>query len=447
MDRKHRLEAIQEGEYLSLRSNVSVADDANAACERPFVIPEHDPESSIYKSRYSQYLASKDSSSQLTYSSSNITNGTAEQHNVKGTTVPPLRLVTPALHHKNEAPGLPITPANPPPYSSPQRRPLRPATMGKRTALRISRLSITPSMLDAPPTQSYPDHFDIVTQQPRKISPMHIVKLPNQSNADLAPPDGGTLAWLQVLAGFFVVMNAQGLNQSYGVFQAYYERTLLPTHSPSTIAWIGSLQIFLLFFMSIVVSGQIDAGRFQHCFTGGSALLVAATVATSFCTRYWHFVLAQGVATGMGMGLLFGAGVQVLFTYFRRRLGIATGIASAGGAVGGMVFPAVCEALIGKVGFAWTVRVVALIVLVTLIPANLMARERPGRRTAKKKEKKKKKPSIDWSAFTDAPYLLVTAGLFCSFWGVYFGFYFIVTYAQETLHLSASEATNLLILM
>ncbi|KAL9007481.1 MAG: hypothetical protein Q9173_007261, partial [Seirophora scorigena] len=314
MDPKHRLEAIQEGKYLSLRTDVSVADGADAARERPFVIPEYDPEGSLYKSRYSQYLASKDSSSQLTCSSSNITNGTAQQHNLKGTTVPPLRIVTPALHHMNEAPGLPITPANPPPYSSPRRRPPRPATMGKRTALRISRLSITPSMIDAPPTQSYPDHFDIVTHQPRKISPMHIVKLPNQSSADLAPPDGGTLAWLQVLAGFFVVMDAQGLNQSYGVFQAYYERTLLPTHSPSTIAWIGSLQIFLLFFMSIVVSGQIDAGRFQHCFTGGSALLLAGIVATSFCSRYWHFVLAQGVATGMGMGLLFGAGAQVLFT-------------------------------------------------------------------------------------------------------------------------------------
>ncbi|KAI4112554.1 MAG: hypothetical protein LQ341_007847, partial [Variospora aurantia] len=68
-----------------------------------------------------------------------------------------------------------------------------------------------------------------------------------------------------------------------------------------------------------------------------------------------------------------------------------------------------------------------------------MARERPGRR--------KVKPSMDWSAFTDVPYLLVTAGLFCAFWGIYFGFYFIVTYAQETLRLSASEATNLLILM
>ena len=78
--------------------------------------------------------------------------------------------------------------------------------------------------------------------------------------------------------------------------------------------------------------------------------------------------------------------------------------------------------------------------LITLIPANLIARERPGR-------KNKNKPQMDWSAFTDVPYLLVMAGLFFTFWGVYFGFYFIVTYAQETLQLSPSAATNLLILM
>ncbi|KAL8751280.1 MAG: hypothetical protein Q9184_006123 [Pyrenodesmia sp. 2 TL-2023] len=268
---------------------------------------------------------------------------------------------------------------------------------------------------------------------------MHIVKLPGQANSDLAPPDGGTLAWLQVLAGFFVVMNAQGLNQSYGVFQAYYESVLLRTHSPSTIAWIGSLQIFLLFFMSIIVSGQIDKGRFRHCFTGGSALLVTSTLAASWCKQYWQFVLAQGLGTGVGMGLVFGAGAQVMMTYFTRHLGIATGIASAGGAVGGMVFPAICEKLIGRIGFGWTMRVVALVVLVTLIPTNLIARERPGRRKAK--------PQMDWSAFTDVPYLLVMGGLFFTFWGIYFGFYFIVTYAQETLHLSPTDATNLLILM
>lgn len=148
----------------------------------------------------------------------------------------------------------------------------------------------------------------------------------------------------------------RGLNQSYGVFQAYYETILLPTQSPSSIAWIGSLQIFLLFSTSIFVSSQMDKGRFHHCFTGGSILLVGCILATSWCSEYWQFVLAQGVGTGMGMGLVFGAGAQVLFGYFERRLGIATGVASAGGAVGGMVFPAVCERLISRVGFGWTVR-------------------------------------------------------------------------------------------
>lgn len=108
--------------------------------------------------------------------------------------------------------------------------------------------------------------------------------------------------------------------------------------------------------MSIVVSGQMDKGRFQHCFTGGSILLVASVLATSWCKAYWQFVLAQGVGTGVGMGLIFGAGAQVIFTYFTTHLGIATGIASAGGAVGGMIFPAICEKLIMRVGFGWTVR-------------------------------------------------------------------------------------------
>ncbi|KAL8749103.1 MAG: hypothetical protein Q9199_007895, partial [Rusavskia elegans] len=232
------------------------------------------------------------------------------------------------------------------------------------------------------------------------------------------------MAWLQVLAGFFVIMDAQGLNQSYGVFQAYYESILLRTHSASSIAWIGSLQIFLLFFMSIFVSTQMDKGRFQHCFTGGSILLSVSVLATSFCKQYWQFVLAQGVGTGMGMGMAFGAGVPVLVSWFSSPdlagwLGIATGIASAGGSVGGMIFPAICERLIGRIGFPWTVRVVALVVLLTLIPTNLIVRERPGQ------QRRKGKPSFDKSMFTDVPYLLVMAGLFFTFWGVYFGFYYI----------------------
>ena len=75
-----------------------------------------------------------------------------------------------------------------------------------------------------------------------------------------------------------------------------------------------------------------------------------------------------------------------------------------------------------------------------MIPPNLIVRERPGRRL-------KGKPQLKLAMFKDTPYLLTTAGLFFAFWGVYFGFYYIVAYAQQKLAFSASEAVNLLILM
>lgn len=99
--------------------------------------------------------------------------------------------------------------------------------------------------------------------------------------------------------------------------------------------------------------------------------------------------------------------------------------------------------LIFKVGYAWTVRgmfprswskgvrpliviAIALVVLLTLIPANLIARERPGR-------SKKGATTMDWTIFRDIPYLLMMAGMFFSFWGVYFGFYYVRSLAYWSL--------------
>ena len=62
----------------------------------------------------------------------------------------------------------------------------------------------------------------------------------NKSSREIdEPPNGGLSAWLQVLGAFFCVLNAQGLNMSFGIFQAYYELVLLRDSSPSKIAWIG----------------------------------------------------------------------------------------------------------------------------------------------------------------------------------------------------------------
>ena len=100
----------------------------------------------------------------------------------------------------------------------------------------------------------------------------------------------------------------------------------------------------------------MQKGRFRYCFHGGSVVLFTSVLGTSWCEKYWQFVLVQGIASGIGMGMIFGPGCQVLVTYFNRRVGLATAIASSGGSVGGMIFPAMADRLISRVGFGWTMR-------------------------------------------------------------------------------------------
>lgn len=59
-------------------------------------------------------------------------------------------------------------------------------------------------------------------------------------------PDGGSRAWLIVLGAWCTSFCSFGWINSVGVFQEYYERDLLREYSPSTIAWIPSLQIFFM---------------------------------------------------------------------------------------------------------------------------------------------------------------------------------------------------------
>ena len=155
--------------------------------------------------------------------------------------------------------------------------------------------------------------------------------------------------------------------------------------------------------MSIVVSPLVDKGHFRFCFNGGSLLLFLSVLLNSFCKQWWQLILVQGVMTGAAMGLAFGSGVVCLMSYFSKRMGLATGIAAAGSSTGGVVFPLIAEKLIFKIGYAWTMRVLALVVLLTLIPANIIARQRPAM-------KKKGPPQMDWGVFSDVPFMLLAAG-------------------------------------
>lgn len=296
-----------------------------------------------------------------------------------------------------------------------------------------------------------------------------VTKKPTQTREE--PPDGGLLAWAQVFAGFLVILNCQGMNLSFGLFQAYYETILLPNTSPSRLAWIGSFQCFGIFSMGLIVHPAMQRDiHFRYFTLGGSFLILIGLIATSFCTQFWQLFMAQGIVTGVGMGAVFSAGVAMLLDYFSSRLGIASATVAAGAPVGGILFPVIGRALSTRVSFGWTVRVFAIINLVTMIIANLILRrrqQRPSRLVASSpmsdcKDQNRALPTLELSEQQDdlsarpfvsmlkpydVPYMLMLIGMFFGFWGLYNGFYFIVTFGQGVLHLGESTSINLLIAM
>ncbi|KAL9598104.1 MAG: hypothetical protein Q9179_004029 [Wetmoreana sp. 5 TL-2023] len=221
MDSTRRLEAIKEGKFLSLHSDVSVNSSAGlySTRERPFVIPVHDPQGSIATSRYSKELASTGyAPSESSYSTSEKDSGVETKPEAKKASGSNRHSRVPSLRIYGDKAGIKFLEnesSNPPPYVSPPPRPPRPTTLQRPITIRASRFSITPSLIGtgyAAPDLSNrrKSHLGTITSdQPRVISPMHVVKLPEEWNPDLEPQDGGTLAWMQVLAGFFVIMDAQ----------------------------------------------------------------------------------------------------------------------------------------------------------------------------------------------------------------------------------------------
>ncbi|KAJ5624686.1 hypothetical protein N7510_000995 [Penicillium lagena] len=258
------------------------------------------------------------------------------------------------------------------------------------------------------------------------------------SGKDLGPPpDGGFQAWSQVALAHLIIFNTWGYINSFGVFQTYYTQTL--GHPPSDISWVGSIQIFLLFFIGTFSGRATDAGYFRFTLTVGALLETFSIFMTSLCTKYWQLFLAQGVGQGIGCGLMFCPTLALISTYFAKRRGIALGLVASGSATGGLVFPAVIMRLLPRVGYGWTVRTLGFITMATLIPCLIFLKQRlPPRTTG---------PIVEWAAFTELPYALFALGMFMNFWGLYIGFFYIGSFSRNIIGVSDTTSIDLLMVM
>jgi len=152
--------------------------------------------------------------------------------------------------------------------------------------------------------------------------------------------------------------------------------------------------------------------------------LSLAQMMTSLSTEYYQILLAQGVVSPIGASMIFFSAIASTSTWFFKRRALGLGIVASGSSLGGVIFPILVQQVIPRVGFPWTMRVSAFVILALLIISNLTVRSRLS-------PTKKKVAFVDFvRPFRELPFFLVTLASFLVFIGLYVPFDFLILQAQ-----------------
>lgn len=238
------------------------------------------------------------------------------------------------------------------------------------------------------------------------------------------PPNGGYWAWMQVAAGFCIFFNTWGVLNTFGIFQTYYEDGSLFHESSSNISWIGSIQAYCVLVTGLISGPIYDRGYLRALVFTGTILLVLGFMMLSICNTFWQVLLAQGFCVGIGAGCLFVPSLAILPTYFNTRIGLAVGIAASGSSLGGVIYPIIFYKLIDRIGFGWTVRTIGFIALATQMVPLVFAKMRV--------KPAKARAILDWSAFTDWPYVFFVVSTLIGFIGLYVMLFYISYFGAAT---------------
>lgn len=223
-------------------------------------------------------------------------------------------------------------------------------------------------------------------------------------------PDGGKDAWLVVFGSFIGLIPVYGMFNSLGALESYINSHQLQDVELSTTSWIFSIFLATACFSTILTGSYFDrnGGLYPHII--GSILFVGGLVATANCANVWQFILSFSIVVGLGAGILITPLVGCVATWFLKKRGIATCIATIGGSVGGVIFPIMLRKLYTEVGFEWAIRIFALLCASCLCVSTVLAREREIHVTEPFKSKKEMiiwylTSSLNWHYFLEPKFL------------------------------------------
>jgi MFS family permease len=116
--------------------------------------------------------------------------------------------------------------------------------------------------------------------------------------------------------------------------------------------------------------------------------------------------------------------IAAVGSWFLKHRALAFGIMVSGSSLGGVVLPIMIQHLLPKIGFGWTIRVTAFLMLGLLVFGNLTLKSRlpPSKKPLKLKD--------FISPFKEIPFVLLVFAAFFVYLGGFLPFNFIITQAR-----------------
>ncbi|KAL7749182.1 hypothetical protein RI367_005332 [Sorochytrium milnesiophthora] len=197
----------------------------------------------------------------------------------------------------------------------------------------------------------------------------------NTSYPRFAKIDGGSSAWMAVVASFLIHFVVFGLQYSSGIYIVHYGRTF--KHASAThVSLVASLSSGVMFALAFLSGRLADVYGIRTVSLVGTAIIAAGLLAASWASAIWQLWLTQGVMCGVGSSLAFSSVLALPAQWWNKRRALATGLGVSGAGMGGMVWVPVVHRLLQRYGHSTTLRITSGVSLAVMTLACLLIRTR-----------------------------------------------------------------------
>ncbi|KXJ88997.1 major facilitator superfamily domain-containing protein [Microdochium bolleyi] len=188
--------------------------------------------------------------------------------------------------------------------------------------------------------------------------------------------DGGLRAWLVVAGASLTLLPSFGLITAIGTLQDHWTQYQLQQYMTRDISWISGLLFYIWLAASLVIGPWFDRHGPRWLMLCGSVGFVLMHLLLAECSLYWQLMLACSLIGGFSGAMLSTTALATVALWFEERRGFAQGIAMAGSSLGGLLIPMILRITFPKYGYAWSMRILALMTAMCLAIGNLLVRGR-----------------------------------------------------------------------